>query len=263
MIAVVNGMAVGYDDVGTGQPVVFLHGFPHDRTLWASQLGALAVPSRTLACDLRGFGESEGVAASIDDYASDVAGWLHGLGVENAVIAGLSMGGYVAFALWRQHPGLFRALVLADTKAGPDDPETRKKRDEQISLAETRGSDAIADKLIAGMVGQSTREQRPELAELVHAMISRAPVPAITGALAAMRDRSDSSATLATITVPTLIVVGDEDVLTPPAEARAMHAAIPKSRLEIVAGSGHLTNLERPAGFNHVLGEFLASLAYA
>jgi pimeloyl-ACP methyl ester carboxylesterase len=263
MIGVFNGIPVGYEDVGTGPAVVFLHGYPHDRTLWVSQLGALAVPSRTLACDLRGFGESGGRATSVDDYAADVAALLEGLGIEQAVVAGLSMGGYAAFALWRKYPSLIRALVLSDTKAKPDDDAGKAKRDDQIAMVRARGSEALADQLIAGMVGKTTRDQRPEVAERVHAMITRAPVEGIIGALTAMRDRPDSTPTLATIDVPTLILVGEEDVLTPPAEAQAMHAAIPKSRLEIIQGAGHLSNLERPAHFNHVLSEFLASLAYS
>ena len=262
MIGTFNGVSIGYDDIGTGLPVVFIHGFPHDRTLWTSQVGTLAVPTRAIACDLRGFGDSGGAAVAIDDYAADIAALVHGLGIVRAVVAGLSMGGYVALALWRREPTLLRALALCDTRAGADDDAGRARRDEQIAFATARGSAAMADQLIQGMLGKSTREQRPEVAERVHAMLSRAPVPAMVGALTAMRDRPDATATLATITVPTLIVVGDEDVLTPAAESRAMHAAIAGSRLEIVSGAGHLSNVERPAAFNHVLGEFLASLAY-
>jgi pimeloyl-ACP methyl ester carboxylesterase len=263
MIGVINGIPFGYEDVGTGPAVVFLHGYPHDRTLWASQLGALSVPSRTLACDLRGFGESGGRATSVADYASDVAAWLRSISIGQAVVVGLSMGGYVAFELWRSDPSLIRALVLCDTRAKPDDDAGRAKRDEQIALVQNRGTEVLADQLMAGMVGKTTRNQRPEVAERVHAMIERAPVAGITGALTALRDRPDSTPTLATIDVPTLIVVGDEDAITPPAEARAMHAAIPKSHVEVIQGAGHLSNLERPSAFNHVLGEFLATLAYS
>jgi 3-oxoadipate enol-lactonase len=262
MIGAFNGVSIGYDDVGAGLPVAFIHGFPHDRTLWSSQMGALPVPSRTLACDLRGFGESEGTARAIDDYARDVAAWLRGLGIDHAVIVGLSMGGYVALALWRLDPSLVRALVLVDTRAGAEDGAGRTRRDEQITVARTQGSNAVAGQLAPGMVGTSTRANRPEIADRVHAMLAHAPVQGIVGALGAMRDRVDSTPTLATITVPTLIIVGDEDVLTPVAESRAMHEAIAGSRLEIVSGAGHLSNFERPAAFNHILGEFLAALAY-
>jgi 3-oxoadipate enol-lactonase len=261
VITSVNGHAIAYDDVGIGLPVVFLHGFPHDRSLWSPQLGAAAIPTRCIACDLRGFGESEGTAATIDDYASDVTALMDALGIVKAVIVGLSMGGYVALATWRRNPRLVRALVLVDTKAPADSDDARAKRTEQIAFAKARGTAALADSLMPGMVGKATRAARPDLTERIHGMLARASTAAVVGALTAMRDRPDSTPTLATITVPALIVVGDEDVLTPVSDARAMHAGIAGSRLEIVSGAGHLSNVERPAAFNHVLSEFLASLA--
>jgi pimeloyl-ACP methyl ester carboxylesterase len=263
VIATINGISIGYDDVGSGMAVAFVHGYPHDRSLWASQLGALAVPARTLACDLRGFGETTGEARVISDYSGDVAAWLRSLDVGSAVIVGLSMGGYVALDLWRTAPELVRALVLVDTRATPDDEQGRAKRDEQIELAKQRGSGPLADQLVQGMLGKSTRRTRPELVERVHAMLARASTAGIVSALAAMRDRPDSTITLPTIDVPTLIVVGDEDVLTPVSDSRSMHEAIDGSRLEVVAGAGHLTPVERPSAFNHLLGEFLSSITYS
>jgi pimeloyl-ACP methyl ester carboxylesterase len=257
-----SGAAIGYDDVGAGLPVMYIHGFPHDRTLWASQLGALAVPTRAIACDLRGFGESRGDATSVDQYADDIAALMTLLDLKKAVVVGLSMGGYVAFALWRRHQALVRALVLADTRASADDATARDKRTAQIAFAEQNGSNALADQLAPGMLGKTTRLERPEIVERVHLMLARASVPASVGALTAMRDRPDSITTLATITVPTLVVVGDQDVLTPVTDARVMHNGIAASRIEVIAGAGHLTNVERPAAFNHVLSEFCASLAY-
>lgn len=266
MIALVDGRRVGYDDVGDGMPVVFLHGFPHDRTLWAAQLGSLAVPVRTLACDLRGFGESDmegdASAMTIDDYARDVAAWLRGLSIDRAVIAGVSMGGYIAFALWRRDPSLVRALVLADTRAGNDDETGRARRTAHIEFVRQRGSAEFAEELLPSMLGKTTRAANPELMDGVRTMLARAPVNAVIGALTAMRDRPDSTPALATIGVPTLIVVGAEDAITPVKESRAMHGAIAGSRLEIVPGAGHLASAERPAAFNHVLSEFLAALAY-
>jgi pimeloyl-ACP methyl ester carboxylesterase len=255
-----NGVAIAYDDVGVGLPVVYLHGFPHNRTLWASQLSALAVPTRAIVCDLRGFGESDGAVNSVDEYADDVAGLMAALAIPKAVIAGLSMGGYVALAMWRRYPALVRALVLVDTRAGADDEAGRRKRTAQIALVRQNGSEALADVVAPGMLGKTTRAERPEIVQRVRAMLGRAAVPASVGALTAMRDRPDSTPTLATITVPTLVIVGEQDVLTPVADARAMHAGIQTSRIEIIAGAGHLSNIERPAAFNHVLSEFCASL---
>ena len=264
MIALPRGVDIAYDDVGTGLPVVFIHGFPHNRTLWAPQLGGLLTRARCIAPDLRGFGESEIRGPyTMDAYADDVIAVLDALQIDRAVIAGLSMGGYVAFAIWRRHRERVRALILADTRPGPDSDEAREKRRDLIALVRARGSGAVADAQIAGMVGKTTREKHPDVADAVHRMLTMAPVEGVVGALEAMMNRPDSTPTLATIDVPTLIIVGAEDVLTPPKEARAMHERIAGSRLEILAGAGHVSNVERPAAFNHVASEFLGVLTYA
>ena len=264
MIALCDGVEIGYDDVGTGMPVAFVHGFPHNRALWAPQIGALVDRARCIAPDLRGFGESSKHGPfSVDQFADDVAMLLRGLGIERAVIAGLSMGGYVALAMWRRHRTLVRALVLADTRAGADSDEAREKRTALIALARARGSGAVADGQITGMLGKSTREKRPALIDEVHRMLESASVDGIVGALEAMMARVDSTGTLATIDVPTLVVVGQEDVLTPVSEAEILHEGIRGSRLEVIEYAGHMSNLERPAAFNHVLSEFLAALDYA
>ncbi|HKG91803.1 MAG TPA: alpha/beta fold hydrolase [Gemmatimonadaceae bacterium] len=264
MIALCTGIEVAYDDVGAGEPVVFLHGFPHNRTLWAPQTGALVDRSRCIAPDLRGFGGSSVAPPfSIDQYADDVVALLDALRIERAVVAGLSMGGYVAFALWRRHRARVRALILADTRPGPDSDEARQKRRELIALARAKGSSAVAESMIPGMVGKSTREKNAGLVDAMYQMMQNAPVDGVVGALEAMIARPDSAPTLPTIDVPTLVVVGEEDALTPVSEARAMHAAIPSSRLEVLAGAGHVSNFERPAAFNHVVSEFLGMLQYA
>jgi 3-oxoadipate enol-lactonase len=252
-------MNLAYDSAGAGTPIVFLHGFPHTRTLWAPQLDALGRQFRCIAPDLRGFGESEARPPySMDQYADDIAHLLDTLGIERAVVGGLSMGGYIAFAFWRRHRERVRALILADTRSGADSAEGRQKRRDTIALARTRGAGAVADAMIEGMVGKSTRRERPKLVRSVHAMLASAPVEGIVGALEAMMTRPDSTPTLATIDVPTLIVVGDEDVLTPPAESRAMQGAIPGSRLAVIPAAGHVSNLERPEEFNRTVGEFMA-----
>ena len=264
MIALCDGIEIGYDDVGTGMPVAFIHGFPHNRTLWAPQVSARVDRARCIALDLRGFGESsKNGPFTIDQFADDVAMLLRMLGIERTVVAGLSMGGYIALAFWRRHRAMVRALVLADTKAGADSEEARAKRLSLIDLARSRGSEAVADGQIVGMIGKSTREKRPALIDDVHRMLASAPVEGISGALEAMIGRIDSTPTLPTIDVPTLVVVGAEDVLTPVSEAEILHDAIRGSRLEVIEQAGHVSNLERPAAFNHVLSEFLAALNYA
>lgn len=264
MIGHVNGIEMSWEEHGEGTPVLFVHGFPHDHALWDAQVAALGQRARCIAPDLRGFGGSEAAGPfSMDRYADDLAALLDHRSVERAVVCGLSMGGYISFALWRRHRDRVRALVLADTRAGADDEAGREKRREMIALARAEGAAAVAERLMPGMLGKTTRERSPERAAAMRTMLERAPVEGIVGALEAMIARPDSTDTLATIDVPTLIVVGEEDALTPPSESRAMHERITGSRLELIAGAGHASAFERPSAFSHVLGEFLGALSYA
>ena len=261
MIAPCADIGIAYEDVGSGRPLVLLHPFPLDRAYWAPQLGSLVSRCRCIAPDARGFGETPGAPPyTMDRYADDVVCLLDALAIDRAVIAGLSMGGYIALAMWQRHPARVRALILADTRAGADTDEGREKRRALSELARTKGTGAVAEAQLPGLVGKRTREKHPAVVEALRRMIERASVGGITGALDAMMARPDSTALLPTITVPTLIVCGDDDVLTPPKESRAMHDAIPGSRIELIAGAGHASSFERAAAFNHVVGEFLDSL---
>ena len=255
---------MNYEESGDGLPVVLVHGFPLDHTLWAPQLAGLMARCRCIAPDLRGFGNSPALPPySMDRYADDVVETLDRLGVERAVVGGLSMGGYIAFAMWRRHRRRIRALVLIDTKAGADSDEIRERRRAQMEVARKRGAEVLAAQMLPAQLGASTRERHPEVVEVVRQMLSRAPVDGIVGALEAMIARPDSTPTLATIDVPTLIIVGEEDTATPPPEARKLHEGIRGSRFELVASAGHLSSLERPAAVNHLLSEFIARLDYA
>jgi len=263
MSGVVNagGLSMGCDDTGpTGHDsaVVFLHGFPHRRDFWAPQLAELGAEWRCVAPDLRGFGDTPAEPPfGMDRYADDVAALLDALGVARAAVVGLSMGGYVAFALWRRHRERVAALVLADTRAAADSDDARRKRRALMKLARTQGSAAVAESQLPGSLGKTTREADPEGVETLRHLLEAAPVEGIVGALEAMLARPDSTPTLATIDVPTLVVVGRDDAITKPAEARAMHERIAGSRLEIIEGAGHVSSFERPAEFNHALRGFL------
>ncbi|HET9425357.1 MAG TPA: alpha/beta fold hydrolase [Gemmatimonadaceae bacterium] len=259
----VSDNALAHADVGRGLPVVLLHAFPLNRTMWEPQIAALFGECRCIAPDLRGFGDSpKSGPFSMDQYADDVVTLLDAIQVEQAVVAGLSMGGYVALAMWRRHRERIRALVLADTRAGADTAEGRQKRDELIGVARAEGAAGVAKRQITGLIGKSTREKQPELVDRIQGMMTAESTEGIIGGLEAMKGRPDSTPMLAEIDVPTLIVVGDEDVVTPIKEARAMHEAIRGSRLEVVPGAGHLSNLERPAAFNAALSDFVGSLLY-
>ena len=249
--------------------LLLIHGFPHTGSLWDPMRAALAsLPGGqswpVLAPDLRGFGgEPAAPSPSIDGHADDLIALLDAQGVERAVVCGLSMGGYVALALWRRHPTRVRALVLADTRAGADDAAQRARRVELAARARVEGSGAVAEAQLTGAVGKSTRARHPERAESLRALMASVPVEGIVGALDAMRERPDATPLLAGITVPTLVVVGDEDVLTPPREARALAAAIPGAALVEIPGAGHVSCWERPEAFAAALADFLATLPEA
>ena len=261
MFAQVANARIGYDDIGAGAPIMLLHAFPLDRTMWTPQTSALSGGRRCLAMDVRGFGESTGVGPfSVDRYADDVVAVLDAAAVGRTVVVGISMGGYVALALWRRHANRVRALVLADTRAGADSPETRERRRELIDLARREGSGAVAERQLVGLLGKTTRERRSEIVESVRTIAVRGSVDGIVGVLEALLARPDSTSTLSTITVPTLFIAGDEDVLTPTKEQRAMQALVPNSRLEVIMHAGHLSSAERPAAFNAVLNEFLLAI---
>jgi pimeloyl-ACP methyl ester carboxylesterase len=242
MRARIVGGELGYETVGNGPPLVLLHAFPFERRLWQG----LAVPGRTLILpDLRGFGESPLRPFVIADLADDVASLLDALGLARAAIGGMSMGGYVALAFARRHRGRLDGLVLADTKAGSDTPEARQGRDEAIALVRAQGVAAYLEKqlprLLSPSVSEAVRNRARSLGNQSREVV-------ITG-LEALRDRPDRRTELPEIRCPTVIVVGAEDALTPPSEARAMADAIPGARVVELPGAGHLANLEAPAAF--------------
>lgn len=263
MLAHVHNTTLWYDDVGPadGTPLLCIHGFPHDHRLWEPQRDALSKHYRVITPDLRGFGASgTNGPYSMDQFADDLAALLTQLGIPRAVICGLSMGGYVALAFWRRHARHVRALIFADTKATADDDATRTKRQQLIQVAMHAGASAVADSQVTGMVGATTRADHPELVEHVRDMLAAAPVEGIVGALEAMMVRPDSTALLPTIGVPALCIVGDQDVISPVKDMRAMCAAIPHGELRVIDDAGHVSNVEQPDAFNEAVAQFVARL---
>ena len=249
---------------------MFLHAFPLDARMWEPQLAAFAARGwHTLAPHMRGFGDwspaSKGsdpgsdpfADSAIDDYAGDVVDLLDHLHIPDAVVVGLSMGGYVALAMMRLAPRYLSAVVLADTKAEADTPEGAANRDRMSQLAQEKGVAAVVDELQPKLLGDTTRRERPDVVAHVRSIALSAQVPAIVGALHALKTRPDSTPLLASIHVPALNVVGEEDVITPPAVAESMQRAIAGSSLTIVPRAGHLSNLEDTAAFNAALAHFL------
>jgi 3-oxoadipate enol-lactonase len=264
MIALLpGGLELAYDEAGSGTPLLLVHGWPFDRRMWGGQLGGLAPFARVLAPDLRGVGGSTVSGPyTIDQYGDDLVAFLQSLGITRTVVCGLSMGGYVAFSMFRRHRDRVRALILADTRATADTEEIRANRERLVALIETEGMDALAARQLRSLLARSTLERQPPLVESVRHMMASVPPAGAIGALRAMAARPDSTSLLGTIDVPTLVVGGAEDGVTPPDVLRSMAAAIPNSRVEILEQGGHLCPLERPAAFNRVVGEFLGALRY-
>ena len=258
----VNGVTLAVEVRGEGPAVLFVHGYPFDRSIWSHQIAALD-GYRRIAPDLRGMGASDApdLGYSMEIYAADLAALLDVLGVDEVVLCGLSMGGYIAFEFLRRWRTRVRGLVLMDTRAEADTAEGRKARDAAAALARDRGAEAVTESLLPRVLGRSTRTGASITAERVRGMMSSTPIPGLVGALAAMRDRPDSSPLLPELAgLPTLVVVGEEDELTPPDTARALADRIPGARLVTVHGSGHLPPVERPVETTRALVEFLRSL---
>jgi pimeloyl-ACP methyl ester carboxylesterase len=228
--------------------------------MWEEQLELSGGGWRVLAPQLRGFDAAAGdpEATSVDDYAGDIIDLLDGLHVHEAVIAGLSMGGYIAFALFRHAARYFRGLVLADTRSEADTPAGAQARNEMLALVRAKGAPAVADEMLPKLLGETTRRERPDIVARTRALILANPAAAIGGAIQALRDRPDSTPLLETIRCPTLIIVGDEDTLTPPQFAEGLQHAIPGAELALIPRAGHLSNIEHPQEFNRALARFLA-----
>lgn len=258
----VNGVSLAVDLAGEGPAVLFIHGYPLDRTLWRHQIDHLAGFHR-IAPDLRGMGLSDApdLGYSMTTYADDLAALLDSLAVDQVVLCGLSMGGYVALEFLRRWRRRVRGLILMDTRAAADTPEGRKRRDTAAAAARDGGTTAIADAMLPKLFAEDDPAAVGMPWQLVEQMIRGTPIPGAIGALAAMRDRADSTAMLPLLAgVPTLVVVGEEDRITPVADARSMADAIPGARLQVIPGVGHLPPLEAPMETTQVVGEFLAGL---
>lgn len=262
--------------------VVFVHGFPFDGSMWDAQLAALPTGWRGLAPHLRGFGDAplEAVPGEVPTgadlggdvafpaepvlpmelLADDIAGLIEREAGGRAVVCGLSMGGYVALSLWRRRPELVRALVLADTRAEPDTDEGRGNRARMAALARRSGAAAIASAMLPTVLSERTLGTRAGTADRVRDMMLGTAPATIVAALAGMAARRDSRPDLPTVDVPALVVVGEEDTLTPPDVARALADGLSRATLEVIPDAAHLSNLENPPAFDAALARFLTTL---
>jgi pimeloyl-ACP methyl ester carboxylesterase len=259
----VGRVTLSVTEAGTGLPIVFLHAFPLNARMWTPQLEALPDGWRGIAPDLRGFGASPRTASParhVSEHAEDVIALIQEIGSGPAVLVGLSMGGYIAFECWRRRPDAIGALVLADTRAEADTEDARARRVALQDVAAREGTGAVVDAMLPGLLGATTHVADPHLAVEVRRWATETAAEGVIDALEALRTRPDSRPTLATIGCPTLVIVGDEDTLTPPALSRVMADGIHGATLVEVPRAGHLSNVEQPQAFNAALTNFLGPL---
>lgn len=259
----IRGADLACDVAGRGPAILFLHAYPLGLAMWDEPAGALASTHQVVRFDCRGFGGSppgDGLL-TMEAIADDAAALLDHLGVARAVVCGCSMGGYAAFAMVRRHPERVSGLVLVDTRAGADSAEARKGRALLGERVLREGSSVAADAALPKLLGETTHRERPQVVERVRSLILANPPRGIADALAGLAARADSTPTLREVRVPTLVVCGTEDVLTPVAEAEALHQGIAGSRLEVLPAAGHLSSLEVPTEFQRVLRDFLGGTA--
>ncbi len=259
---IVNDVATAVDVQGDGMAVLFVHGFPLDRTVWRHVIAPLT-GRRRIAPDLRGLGLSDAPASgySIPQYADDMVSLLDLLGAASCVVCGLSMGGYVALDMVRRYPERIAGLILVNSRAEGDGPAARDARDEMIRMVEQEGTGALADLLAPKLLAPESQAAMPTVVERVRTMIESAPPAGVIGALRAMKDRPDATDVLGRIAVPTLVIAGREDQLIPVDYARSMATAIPGAQFTLIPGAGHLVPMEQPVPTSRVIGEFLDALA--
>ena len=255
-----HDFSMAYSENGEGQPLLFVHGYPLNRRMWQPQIDGLADMARVIAPDLRGHGDSQAVPGpySMDLLADDLNALLDALHISQTVyLCGLSMGGYVAFAFYRRYAQRLAGLILAATRAAADSAQARASREQAAQTARQQGVAAIVEGMAAKMLSPQTVEQRPALAVQVKEIMLRTSLEGVLGDLEGMKERPDSTPTLSQITIPTLVIHGADDQIIPLAEAQAMQAAIPNARMEIIAGAGHLLNLEQAETFNAAVRGFV------
>jgi 3-oxoadipate enol-lactonase len=256
----INGLKYAYSDFGQGLPLLFVHGYPLNRKMWQLQIDRLSRRARVLTIDLPGFGESPSVPGpySMDLLADDLASFLDALHIDQPLtLCGLSMGGYICMAFVRRYPERLYKLILTATRATADSAEARKNRDLSIALARKDGVAAIVEGMIPRLFAPTTLDSNPELVKHARNLMLESSLEGIVSALAGLKERPDSSATLASLTIPCLVIHGADDQSIPLQEAEQMSHLIPNHRLVIIPQTGHLVNMEDPDLFNLAVRSFI------
>jgi 3-oxoadipate enol-lactonase len=262
----VNNVQVSYDDTGEGKiPIIFLHGYPFDKTMWRLQLDALKSSNRVIACDIRGFGASkdEESLLRIDLFADDLIAFMDKLLIDKAVICGLSMGGFIALNALKRFPARFEALILCDTQCIADTPEVKEKRYQIIDEIVADGVHNFNERFIKSVFHKDSLSNKQELVDALRSVVFANSQHIITMGQTALAMRSETCSTLGEITIPTLIICGREDTVTPLAQSEFMNKNIKGSVLKVIENAGHVSNLEQPDEFNKHLFDFLTAINVA
>jgi len=260
-----KGFDLSYDDVGEGEiPIIFLHGYPFDKTMWQGQIDFLASSHRLIPCNIRGFGKSkdEESKLSIDMFADDLIEFMDKLIIEKAILCGLSMGGFIALNAIKKSPNRFEALILCDTQCIADSTEVREKRYKTIDKIEADGAEKFNEGFINSVFHKNSMTNKKELVSQLSSVVFSNSNHIIKQGLVAIAERTETCSTLGDISIPTLIICGREDEVTPLEQSEYLNANIKDSTLQVIDDAGHVSNLEQPEAFNTHLLEFLNELPH-
>lgn len=260
----VNGLAIAYEEYGQNNnlPVVFIHGFPFSKAMWKPQIDGLKDNFHVVTYDVRGHGESaigDG-QYTIEYFVDDLIALMDHLKLLSVVVVGLSMGGYIALRATERHPERFRGLVLCDTRSEADGNEGKIKRSQQAKAVKSDGIKKFAEGFIKAVFYEKTFQASPQTVEMIRGIIERTPPLSVAATLIALAARTDTTPSLPNIKVPTLILVGQHDTLTPPSASQAMKEKIPDAEMHVIPNAAHMSNLENAGEFNKHLGAFLQKL---
>ncbi|MFN0188776.1 MAG: alpha/beta fold hydrolase [Bacteroidia bacterium] len=259
----VNDIKVCYDDHGKGEtPIIFIHGFPFDKFMWQPQLDLFGKNHRVIAYDIRGFGKSTlgSVQGSINLFADDLVSFMDGLKIGKAIVCGLSMGGYILLNAIIRYPQRFDAIILSDTQCIADSFEAKEKRKKAISQIVAGKINDFAMGFIANIFSDETKKTKGDVVEKIKSTILTTRAEAVTATLSVLAEREDLCSSISQIEVPTLIICGEKDIVTPVEQAEFLFTTIPNSQLKIIDNAGHMSNLEQPDEFNKHVVEFISSI---
>lgn len=263
----VNDIAVNYNDDGEDQApvIIFIHGFPFNKSMWDKQLKALKENYRVIAYDVRGHGDSDCGTGdfSIELFVDDLLSFMNALKIDKAMLCGFSMGGYIALSAIEKHPDRFDALILSDTTCLADTPEAKEKRLKTIESIKKKGVSKFADESIKNLFAPESLSTKEREIAHVREMILNTTQESLYKTLRAFYERKETCSKLQDINVPVLILVGKEDKITLPEAAQMMHEKIEDSLFSIIEHAGHLSNIENPLEFNKQIEEFFSTVYYS